>query len=57
MGAVKQNSGKISGEVSWETMVFPFFAFGERSGLCPAACGGDTRSKPEILKPVSDWLC
>ena len=37
MGAVKQNNGKISGEVSWETMVLPFFAFRERSDLCPDA--------------------
>ncbi|GFI48112.1 hypothetical protein IMSAGC019_03439 [Lachnospiraceae bacterium] len=56
MGAVKQDSGKIE-EVSWETMVLPFFAFRERSDLCPAACGGDIRSKSEILKPIFDWLC
>ncbi len=34
-----------------------FFAFWERSDLCPAACGGDIRSKSEILKPIFDWLC
>ena len=50
MGAVKQNNGKISGEVSWETMVLPFFAFRERSDLCPAVSGGDIRSKSEILE-------
>lgn len=27
MGAVKQNNGKISEEVLWETMVLPFFRF------------------------------
>ena len=57
MGAVKQNNGKISEEVLWETMVLPFFAFWERIDLCPAACGGDIRSKSEILKPIFDWLC
>ncbi len=30
MGTVKQNSGKSSGEVSWETMVLPLFAFSEK---------------------------
>lgn len=51
MGAVKQNNGKISGEVSWETMVLPFFAFRERSDLCPDATQrGHIRSKSEILE-------
>ncbi len=37
MGAVKQNSGEISGEVSWGDHGTSFFAFRERSDLCTDA--------------------